>query len=259
MKRRNIRLSIAFDGSNYNGWQKQKGFPSVQGCIESVLEDIFKERIILIGAGRTDKGAHAINYTANFHTHNFDIPPEGILSLLNSRLPYDIRILDVREVDNSFHSRFSAIAREYIYITFIGAEILPHFSRYVYHISRDVDLQKLREITMILKGKHNFKYFCYGYKKGERKNFERIIYNFRVKELKILNQRFLIFFIKGNGFLKGMIRTLISVCFNYENGVLDIGFIKGALSGEIDIPSKYKVPVPANGLYYKRTFYPHNF
>jgi tRNA pseudouridine38-40 synthase len=255
MERRNIKLNIAFDGSNYNGWQKQKNFRSVQQTIEEELEKIFQERIILIGAGRTDRGAHALNYTANFHTHNFNIPVENLPKILNSLLPEDIKVLSAIEVPSSFHSRFSAKAREYIYLILNEKECLPHFRNYVYHLPLEVDLGKIKEICQIIRGRHNFKSFCYGYRKDEKKDFQRIIYYFRPLEIKFLNQHFILFFIKGNGFLKGMIRSLISVCLNYEQGKIKKENIISALNGETIIDSKLRVAVPASGLYYKRTFF----
>lgn len=255
MDKRNICLDISYDGRNYNGWQKQKKHSSVQETIESVLIKIFNEKINLVGAGRTDSKAHSIKYTANFKTSNFSIPVNKIKKILNDRLPPDIRILGVKEVDLDFHSRFSAKAREYVYIIYNGKEMLPHFKDYVYHINEQIDIKKLREILKIFCGPHNFKNFCTGYSQNEDKNFERIIYYFRVKNLKILGENFIIFFIKGNGFLQGMIRTLVSVALNYEKGLIEKELIIKALNNETTLENKYKVLVPASGLYFKRAYY----
>ncbi len=255
MNKRNICLDISYDGRNYNGWQKQKKHSSIQETIESVLFKIFDEKISLIGAGRTDSKAHAIKYTANFKTSNFSIPVNKLKKVLNDRLPSDIRILNVKEVDIDFHSRFSAKAREYIYIIYNGKEMLPHFKDYVYHIDDEININRLREILKIFCGIYNFKNFCTGYSQNEDKNFERIIYYFRVKKVKIFNQNFIIFFIKGNGFLQGMIRTLISVALNYEKGLIEKELIIKSLKKETTLENKYKVLVPASGLYFKRAYY----
>ncbi|MGC8764573.1 MAG: tRNA pseudouridine(38-40) synthase TruA [Brevinematia bacterium] len=254
MEKRNILLQLAYDGKNYNGWQKQKNAKSIQAVIENALSEILGERVILIGAGRTDAKAHAINYTANFHTHNFSIPAEKFKHILNSKLPPDIFVIDSREVSHTFHSRFSAKAREYVYIVLNSPSILPHLRDYVYNLPERINIEKLREITNMFTGRHNFKNFSIGYE-NEDKNLERIIYYFRVGEVFFLNQRLIIFFIKGNGFLKGMIRCLISVCLNYEAGILKRECIDSALKNETHLESKYRVPVPASGLYFKRAFY----
>ncbi len=255
MKRRNILLNLAFDGKNYNGWQKQKNALSIQATIEMVLAEILEEKVILIGCGRTDGKAHAISYTANFHTTNFSIPVEKIKVILNSKLPEDIRILNSREVGDSFHSRFSAKAREYVYIIFNTKEILPHFRSYVYQYSNEIDICKLKEAMNFFVGTHNFKNFSIGYSEGEKKNFERTIYYFRVKELYYSNQKNIIFYIKGNGFLKGMIRLIVSVCLNYSEGKIKREEIIGALENKKPLDNKHKVLVPAEGLYFKRAYY----
>ncbi len=254
MKERNILIELSYNGSAYNGWQKQKKHKTVQGELEIVLSKIFNEKIVLTGCGRTDAKAHALCYTANFKTKNQNIPSSSLKKILNNRIAEDIRILNVKEMPLDFNARFSAQARKYIYIILNQKEVLPHSKDFFYQIEREIDLKKLKKILKIFEGKHNFKYFCSGYG-DENKNFERIIYYFNVRKLKILNQNFIIFFIKGNGFLQGMIRTLISVALNYEEGKLTEEDIVKALSLEKDIPAKFKVKVPACGLYFKKAYY----
>ncbi len=256
MDQMNIKLTLSFDGSSFSGWQKQKNSPSVQGKIEQALSAVYKCKIVLAGIGRTDAGAHANQFTANFIVKKTGFPIEKLCPILNRRLYPDIWIGNAEEVPLSFHSRFSASAREYIYqiillprLTKRKQPLLPFISRYAGLSEREIDISRLRAACRLFAGIHSFRNFCYGYKKDM--NFIRKVYYFRAADC----GEKIIFFIKGSGFLKGMIRSLISVCLNYESGKLSLKTIKQALENKIDLPVEFKVPVPACGLYFKRGYF----
>ena len=116
---RNIKLLLAFDGTNYAGWQKQKSERTIQGVIEDNIQLMTGEKACLHGAGRTDAGVHALGMVANFQTSS-DIPCQGFLKGINSMLPADIRLLDVAEADPDFHARRSARAKTYQYHITMG-------------------------------------------------------------------------------------------------------------------------------------------
>ncbi|MDX1775981.1 MAG: tRNA pseudouridine(38-40) synthase TruA, partial [Desulfobulbales bacterium] len=122
--RRNIKLLLAFDGTGYAGWQKQKSDTTVQGVLEDRLHIMTGADISLHGAGRTDAGVHALGMVANFATTT-DIPCRGFVKGLNSMLPADIRILEATEVEAGFHARLSARAKTYWYKLTSGAVQLP--------------------------------------------------------------------------------------------------------------------------------------
>jgi len=263
MEKRNIKLVLSYDGRNYHGWQKQISHPSVQGELEKALDQIFKENLKLDGIGRTDSGAHALSYTANFLTRNHSIPANKILLALNSMTPKDIRIISTEEVQPGFHSRFSAKAREYIYFLTNARSLPPFLSSYCHLEKQDLDSEKLAEICALFTGKHNFKNFCSSYK--DAVNFEREIFYFHVKAWKNSETGFssifnntgytYLFFIKGSSFLKGMIRTIISACISYSLGDIDLKTTKDALDNNTPLEARFRVPVSAEGLYFKRGYF----
>jgi tRNA pseudouridine38-40 synthase len=126
---RNIRLLIAYDGTDFCGWQRQEAHRTVQGVIEQALEKIHKHPVNLTGSGRTDSGVHAAGQTANFFTNMGSIPSYRFSQALNSLLPQDVRILESRKTDTAFHARFSTRSRTYRYF-FLCRSLLPHERRY---------------------------------------------------------------------------------------------------------------------------------
>ncbi len=251
MNERNIHLHISYDGSRFHGWQKQATEPSIQGEMEKCLETVFKHKVSCQGAGRTDAGAHALDYSAHFRTSNHSLPLEKMPLALNRYLPPSIRVLRAREASPDFHSRFSATAREYIYHIQAPGTVSPFWSPFTYYYPFDLDIQRLREILPVFTGEHDFHSFCYGYG-SEEKNTIRQIYYLR---LSVIRGHF-VFTIKGNGFLQGMIRSVISVCLNYMQGRLSREEIQSALDRGEAIEPRFRVPVPAQGLFFKRAYYP---
>jgi tRNA pseudouridine38-40 synthase len=252
----NLRLVLSFDGSSYSGWQRQKNARSVQAEIERALSETFGKIIKINGIGRTDAGAHAVNYTANFKLPLNPLPCGKLTLILNRRLPQDIRIIRTDEVKPDFHSRFSAQAREYVYSILMLPKIdrkflpyLPFYSRYTYILEENLDFNRLRKACELFRGEHSFRNFCYGYKKEI--NFIRRIYYLRVHEIRAAA----LFFIKGNGFLNGMIRSIISVCLNYARRKIEIADISDALEGRMILRPEDRTPVPARGLLFKRGYF----
>ncbi|MFN3660348.1 MAG: tRNA pseudouridine(38-40) synthase TruA [Brevinematales bacterium] len=248
----NIRLDIAYDGSSFFGWQRQKDRPSVQATLEEALSQLLRQNIRVSGSGRTDAGAHAFCYTTNFHCESLPFPIEVLPRVLLSYLPSSIIPLRAVEVEEKFHARFSAMAREYVYIVWRGNVLFPFFRSYVYWMPYTYEKQRLEEACSLFVGEHNFCFFCYGYgREAQEVNFHRTIEYFRFWE----RHNWLIFFIKGNGFLRGMIRTLVGVSFQVGMGTLSCDDVFHALQGDKDIPQPFKKAVPAGGLYFKRAYY----
>ncbi len=254
----NIRLAVAFDGSSYSGWQKQKNAKSVQAALEEALSGVLREKVRVIGAGRTDAGAHAIRFTLNFTVSRCLIPLPKLPGVVNAKLPPSIRVLDAAEARPDFHARFSATAREYVY--FLSrrdggqpAAGLSFLGRYCYEYSGPMDADILKAACAIFTGRHDFRNFCYGYS-GD-KDFRREIFYFRCRPVRVLGAEIWVFFIKGSGFLKGMIRSIISACLQAAAGVLTTEQVRAALDSRKGLHSRNRSPVPASGLYFKRAYY----
>ncbi len=157
-RQRNIRLLIAFDGTNYKGWQRQADVPTIQGVVEERLAVMTGEPVCLHGAGRTDAGVHALGMVANFHT-SCTIPAPGLQRGLNSLLPRDIRIMAVSEEEPGFHSRFSATGKTYRYDFCTAEVILPTARLYMAHRPCSLDVEIVRRCLQLITGSHDFSSF----------------------------------------------------------------------------------------------------
>ncbi len=155
---RNIRLTLAYDGSNYVGWQRQPRGDSIQVCVESAIEKLTHERSKLMAAGRTDSGVHALGQVANFQT-SCAISCDNIRSGLQHFLPEDIAVLDVAEVPIDFHATYWAKQKRYRYIIYNSPLPDPFVRRYAWPYSGDLDVEGMHEAAQVLVGKHDFRCF----------------------------------------------------------------------------------------------------
>ncbi|MGL4394551.1 MAG: tRNA pseudouridine(38-40) synthase TruA [Brevinema sp.] len=246
------RLQLSYEGSAFKGWQVQTEFASVQTTINEVLSTVYKRKIFCWGSGRTDSGAHALNYTAHYRTHDDIIPRDKIVQVLNGKLPPTIRVYSATLVDNNFHATFTCKARTYCYFVWTGDILPPRFHTKAYHEPIKMDMDLLKEAVKKFSGTQDFAQFCYGYSKAERatKTTVRRLDYFRVK----IYKDHAIFFIQGEGFLRGMIRTLIGTSLSVAKGIMTLEDIDRSLAGE-PLPHNLWKPVPAEGLYFKRAHY----
>ncbi len=155
---RTIRLLIAYDGGNYQGWQRQRHGQTIQNALEQRLALLCNEPVTLHGAGRTDTGVHALGMVAHFHTTT-SIPVVAFFKGLNSMLPLDIRILEAEEAPQNFHSRFSALGKTYRYDFFTGALQLPSARLYRAHLFGAFDPDRLNSGLESIIGTHDFSSF----------------------------------------------------------------------------------------------------
>lgn len=157
----NVKVTIAYDGTNYHGFQEQRGtgFKTIQGVLEERLSRLAGREIKVIGAGRTDAGVHARGQVVNFDTGGWTIPPHRVACALNGLLPRDIAALKSEEVPASFHARFSAAAKVYRYSIYNGRTPSPFLRLYSYHVPRPLDVEAMREGAAFLAGRHDFSAF----------------------------------------------------------------------------------------------------
>lgn len=155
---RNIRLDVSYDGSNYHGWQRQKGQKSIQETLEVAISKMTGENITLIGSGRTDAGVHAICQTANFLTCS-NIPLKGFEKGLNSLLPPDIAVLSAKEVPSDFHARKSARSKTYRYRLVVSEKRLPLVQKRAWITRNNLDVESMRLAAGFLVGTHDFSSF----------------------------------------------------------------------------------------------------
>jgi tRNA pseudouridine38-40 synthase len=157
---RNIKLILEYDGTNYHGWQSQKGSgrPTIQDALETALKALTKEDIKSVSSGRTDAGVHALGHVANFPTES-TIPAAAWAPALNRLLPRDIRVIASEEVKPDFHARFSARGKQYRYVVLARAAPSALLRNRAWHIDRKLNLANMRRAAQHLVGKHDFSAF----------------------------------------------------------------------------------------------------
>ena len=213
----NYRLLIQYDGTNYCGWQIQANQVTIQQKITNAVEIILKEKIKLIGSGRTDTGVHALGQTANFKTEN-DLDIYKFIHSINAILPKDISILNIEKANPEFHSRFDAKKRSYLYL--ISKYKSPFLYRYSYYYHNEIDCKILNNLSMSLIGKKDFSSFAR--KNTETKNKICNIYNAHWR----CTSNLILFKIEADRFLHGMVRTITGTLLkalknNYDSGYLE--------------------------------------
>ena len=209
MKR--IGLVVAYDGTNYCGWQTQPNGITVQGVLNDTLSELLGEKIETIGASRTDAGVHAMGNVAVFDT-NTRIPGEKISYALNQRLPEDIRIQLSEEVEPDFHPRYCDSEKTYEYRILNRKFPVPTERLYTYFYHYKLDVDKMKAATSYLIGQHDFASFCGN--RHMKKSTVRTIFSIdlveRDGEIEILYC--------GNGFLQNMVRILTGTLIEVGRG-----------------------------------------
>lgn len=242
MKR--ILLKIAYDGTNFHGWQRQEGLRTVQGEIEKAILDAFKIQAEVFASGRTDAGVHALGQMAHFDIEE-SCPTQKIKLVLNRILPPDIQILSAKKTDADFHARFDAKTKTYLYKICTGEKNCFLANRIAF--IKDLDIQKLEEIASLFIGEHNFKGFCSS--QTSASNFVRKIYSIKITKKK----KNIEIEITGNGFLMNMVRILVGSMVDYSLGKLSKDKILNAL--EKRQRSTSGRTMPPQGLYLKKVQY----
>lgn len=199
----NFKLTIEYDGTEYQGWQRQKNGRTIQGIIENAINIMTGRKVSLTGSGRTDAGVHALAQTANFLCNTEQLGPETFQKGLNSLVPDDIVIKECCLVDDKFHARYDAKSKIYHY-KILNQRLNSAISRrYVWHIRKTLNLEAMRLAISHILGTHDFKAF-----EGSgspRSNTIRTVINATLVE----PQNNLCFQIEANGFLRYMVRNIV--------------------------------------------------
>lgn len=209
MKR--IRLIVAYDGTNYCGWQIQPNGITIEEVLNTKLSKILKEDITVIGASRTDSGVHALGNVAVFDTET-RIPPERISYALNRELPEDIVIVRSEEVPLDWHPRYRETVKTYEYHIWNSETPNPLRRLYTYFVSYKLDLEKMREAASYLTGEHDFASFCNIH--TDVLHTVRTVYELSIEK----EGAELILRIRGNGFLYNMVRIIAGTLLRVGRG-----------------------------------------
>ena len=262
---RNFRLVLAYDGSEFHGWQVQPGVATIQGTLADALARITGERVLPQGSGRTDAGVHALAQVASVALAS-PIPATNLHGALNDVLPPSIRLLEVAEVAPDFHARYSARSKTYRYRIYRGAICPPFLARYVYHHPYPLDEAAMAAAAFLLEGTHDFTSFAavdpervarpasraeagdlardsVARPEEEETDNRRTIFSSRWERQ---GEEF-VYTVRGSGFLHHMVRNLVGTFLLIGKGSLDQPGLRRIL--ELKQRSAAGSTAPASGLY----------
>ena len=247
MSSRNIRLLIAYDGTDYQGWQRQPRAPTIQGTIEEVVRKITREPIALQGAGRTDAGVHAWGQVAHFITRAV-LTPEKWQSAFNALLPPDIRIRAVQEAPPDFHARYGTRIKIYDYYLLNEAWPAPFFRRYTWWIGQTLDFDLMIRGLSGIEGQHDFS----AYQTAGSAVTQTVRTLFRA-DLTRLRRGGVRLRFQADGFLRHMVRNLVGALVRLGMKKITLGEWQEILdSGD---RSRAGAMAPAQGLFLRKVIY----
>lgn len=249
-----LKLHIAYDGRPYNGWQSQACGNTVQDHLLKALETVAKQPLKLQGSGRTDTGVHALGQVAHFD------PPAEIsmnaynwVPALNTKLPASIRVMACEEVDEEFHSRFSATGKVYHYDICTDPVLPPLKAGLAWHLPRLLDADALQQALNLFLGKHDFHAFA-AYRGNEQPdmNWCRTIHR---AELNTLDDGYRVT-LEGDGFLYKMVRLIMGAAIHAAQGRIRMDDLAAMLDQPDGLPlGKSPHCAPADGLYLQQVLY----
>ncbi|MCP4179912.1 MAG: tRNA pseudouridine(38-40) synthase TruA [bacterium] len=249
MRSKNYLMEVAYDGTEYSGWQIQPHDNTIQGKIEDKLKQLYKTKINVTGAGRTDSGVHALGMTASFAVPEKPvIPPEYLRRALNDLLPNSININKIYSVESDFNARFDAKGKAYTYVVSTAEKINPFSYRWSWNLKYAFNICAMQDAAKQLIGEHNFSAFGSGLVKSG-KNPIREIYDI---DLQVFDS-YICFTFLGKSFLYKMVRSLVGALVQVGIGKLNSEDIRKILINK-DRMNLFKT-APANGLFLMNVFY----
>ncbi|PKM49260.1 MAG: tRNA pseudouridine(38-40) synthase TruA [Firmicutes bacterium HGW-Firmicutes-7] len=234
-----FKIIIAYDGTNYCGWQKQIKHKTIEGELIKACSRIFKEPFIIKGSSRTDAGVHALGQAATIET-NTQLPPYKLCLALNCYLPKDIVVQGAEEVDFDFHPRYHAKEKTYIYKIYNAKIPLPQESRFSYFYHRPINIERMKEASKYFLGEHDF--VAFSSVGGSVKTSVRTLYKCDV----VQKGKLIEFTVTGNSFLYNMVRIIVGTLIEVGIGKLEPEEITGIIESRDRLKPGKKSP--AKGL-----------
>ena len=254
MKR--YKLIVAYDGTNYCGWQVQPEAITIEGVLNETLSKVLKEKIQVIGASRTDAGVHAYGNVAVFDSET-PIPGDKLMFALNPYLPEDVRIVDSCQVPDDFHPRYCDTRKTYEYHIQNGKVLFPTQRLYSHWVTKPLDVEAMNRAGQYLVGTHDFKSFCSA--KTQVQTTVRTVCDVHVEEVpassgeNVDNRREIIIRVEGEGFLYNMVRIISGTLINVGLHAYPPEYVKTVLeSCDRTLAGE---TVPAKGLFLKKIEY----
>jgi tRNA pseudouridine38-40 synthase len=247
MDLRNIRMVIEYDGTGYCGWQFQENGLSIQQLLEEAIGRMTGEAIRVIGSGRTDAGVHALGQVAHFHTASA-LGERNFLMGINSLLPPDIVVREVRQVDPSFHARFDVKSKIYVY-RICNRPVRPALGRsYAWFVREPLDLRKMEGALDVFLGTHDFTSFCSAH--TDSPGHVRTLLDIGVRRE---DDGMIEISLEADGFLRYMARTIVGTLVDIGRGKCTRGEAAGILAAEDR--TKAGLTAPPHGLFLKEVKY----
>ncbi len=245
---RNFKIIVEYDGTCFSGWQRQKNRKTIQGELERVLSRILNQDIRITGSGRTDAGVHAMGQTANFLAHT-DMDPFKLKKSLNRMIQDPIVIRECRLMDQTFHSQYHTLSKEYHYYILNREDPCALDRNFQWHIPRPLDLEPMNQCCRAIQGVHDFRSF--ENTGSPRSSTVRQVIFSRIDPL---DDDRLVFKIRATGFLKYMVRNLVGT-------MVQVGLKKTSVQDFMDILEakdrrRAGPTAPPHGLFLKEVFYP---
>jgi tRNA pseudouridine38-40 synthase len=248
---RTIKLTIAYDGTDFNGWQSQPKGRTIQQTLEGALSRIHDRDISVVAAGRTDAGVHATGQVAAFRSDRDSIPIDRFAHAINSLLPLDVRVLRAEVVRDDFHARFDATCRTYEYHVLPAEHLHPTRRRYTWRVHFHPNIARLNQMCLAVIGEHDFASFAGT--GGDTSTTIRRVYQASWRA----ERDELIFHIAASGFLWRMVRSLVGTMIGFERdrtALEQFEVVRDACNREAAGES-----APARGLYLCRVEYPSEY
>lgn len=246
---RRIRLTVAYDGTNFHGWQVQPGLVTIQSELQRAFFKLAKTPILVQGSGRTDAGVHALSQVAAFTTTN-RITCDNLVRAMNHLLPGAIRVTSAQEVPSGFHARFDAVSKLYEYRIYRGEICSPFERPYVHHFPYPLDENKMIDAAPRLEGEHDFSAFAAADERY-RPDYSRVRTIFR-STMEWDGPR-LIYRVSGSGFLKHMVRNLVGTLIAVGKGNINPTQLQSLLHG--GTRAACGPTAPASGLFLVEVVY----
>lgn len=242
MDRRNIKLVLTYDGTQYRGWQWQKNGLTIQAVVEEKIQVLTREQVTVIASGRTDTGVHALHQVCHFLTHS-DMDPESIRKGLNSLLPEDIYVRQAEQAPLDFHARYSVKSKTYEY-RILNREQPDLFLRlYAWHVPRKLDLARMEACLSLLTGRHDFSSF----KSARSDNLNPVREMIRAELQEPSEEGMLRFLFEADGFLRHMVRNIVGTVVEVGTGRIGADGLMKIL--EAKDRKKAGVKAPPHGLF----------
>jgi tRNA pseudouridine38-40 synthase len=248
----NYRMTVAYDGTDFLGFQSQPARRTVQDTLEHALRKVTQSEIRVAGAGRTDAGVHAVGLVVSFRS-DWRHGSQELERALNAVLPGDVAVRELERVAETFHARFSAVSREYIYRVYESPVRIPHLDRYAWRLQSGLNADRLHRAGAMLVGEADFRAFGQA---ADGRSTVRSVY--RSEWVRCPRSRWGVdeweYWIEANGFLRGMVRRIVGTLVRVGQGLLEPEGIRDIIVAKN--PALVGVAAPGSGLYFWRARYP---